>query len=260
MVSNDANPGDFMTLLSNSILSSATGALALCLSLAWVPDARCANGVAPPAPASGSSTASTVTSPTKAAAVPPTRNVTPAPATTRDDSETSSNKVRKTGLQVSEPGSLTSIEGFNVDQATANSLGVAADYALKQGQISKAIKLCRQAIYQNADDVDIHQVYAEALEKKLQSLKTDDISLYNECVKQWLLVFRSDAGEERGVGFRGLGVSAGLFCDEERNVPAKSHLIHLVGRAPRAWESNARYLKVAMKPHTLVAGRMVDTK
>ncbi len=157
-------------------------------------------------------------------------------------------------------GTVTSIEALNVDQSTSGSLGLAADYALKQGQTAKAIRLCQQAIRQDSDDVDIHQVYAQALEQKLMGLKTCDSGLYNECIKEWLVVFRSDAGEERGVGFHSLGVSAGLYSDAERNVPAKTHLIHLVGRAPRPWESNARYLKLAIKPHALVAGKVVEAE
>ena len=246
-----------MTLTFNSSLRSASGTVALCL-FALAPQVRGANTVVPAVSAPNASTVVTAPCATKANAAVPSASKVEVPATR--GAESTSNKVQKTVLEVAEPGTLTSIEGFNVDQATPNSLAVAADYALKQGQVRKAIRLCKQAIYQNADDVYIHQVYAEALEKRLQSLKTDDIALYNECVKEWLLVFRSDAGEERGVGFRGVGVSAGLYSDEERNVPAKSHLIHLVGRAPRAWETNARYLKVAMKPHILVAGRVVDTK
>ena len=141
MISNDPTPGIFMTLTFNSSLRSASGTVALCL-FALAPQVRGANTVVPAVSAPNASTVVTAPCATKANAAVPSASKVEVPATR--GAESTSNKVQKTVLEVAEPGTLTSIEGFNVDQATPNSLAVAADYALKQGQVRKAIEFANK--------------------------------------------------------------------------------------------------------------------
>jgi len=138
--------------------------------------------------------------------------------------------------------------------STADQVG--AEYALEQGQIDQALEMARRSLRKNPDDLETHQRYAEALEAKADK-KPKDVALHNECVKEWLIVLRSEAGEEKGVGFHGIGISAGLYDDMERQQVAKVHLKHLVGRTPHPWETDAKYLAFAQRTNSRVSAKVI---
>ena len=91
-----------------------------------------------------------------------------------------------------------SMDAFNnLGEHTAGSLRMAAEYASSHGDTEKAIKLCEKALDNDYNDIDIHQTYAEALEEKLKTAKNKDQNLLNKCIREWLIVFRTEVGDER---------------------------------------------------------------
>jgi len=133
-----------------------------------------------------------------------------------------------------------------------------AESAVRTRRFDRAIYLTRRALTEKPDDLDLHRVYAQALEGKLVSQRQKDPSLMESCVEQWLTVMRSGVGEEscnnlkNGVG----GVWDFMFRDEERYSLARQHLLKLTGTTPHAWESNTHYMKRALKPS--VKGRLLQ--
>jgi hypothetical protein len=151
-----------------------------------------------------------------------------------------------------------SIGHFVSASDTPTSLSMAAEYAISHEQYDKAIELVRQSLRKNPDDLESHQNYAEALEGKLKD-NPQDITLHNECVKEWLTVLRSEAGEEKGVGFHGVGITAGLYDDYDRQTVARVHLKRLVGRTPRPWEPDEKYLTYAKKTSARVSAKVLKS-
>jgi len=141
------------------------------------------------------------------------------------------------------------------------SLSFLAENSLREGNVDKAIHLLKQALSMDNDDADAHALYAEALERKLRKQDEKDPELFNKCVREWLLVMRNEVGEEKGMNVKGVGVPgiATFYRDEDHNIQARNHLVKLTGSAPRAWETNTKYLKrVLEKPHEMVAGKVVN--
>ena len=158
-----------------------------------------------------------------------------------------------------EQGAVTSIDAVLTGQPTADTLRRVAEYCIKQGQYDKAIKYVQMALNKNYDDNDSHKVYAEALEQKLSTESSRDATVFNQCIKEWLIVMRQEVGDEK-LTFHGLGVpGAGwLFQDENLAIPAKAHLKSLTGFTPKIWETDSRFLKKVLKPEsTEVSGRIL---
>jgi len=158
-------------------------------------------------------------------------------------------------------GTVTSIEAFQIGPQTANSLSRGAEYCVHNEQYDKAIQLSKLAIDKNLDDNEIHQIYAQALEGKLseQVNRDKDPSIYNECVKQWLIVLRQEYGDEK-LSYHGLSIPGmGKFYeDEERVIEARKHLVKLTGCAPKVWETDAKWLKKVLAPsNTSVYGKVM---
>jgi tetratricopeptide (TPR) repeat protein len=145
-----------------------------------------------------------------------------------------------------------------------NSSRALAEYSMHQGQTDKAISLYKKAFEQDPNDLDLHKLYAEALEHKLKSTSpgAKHDALISECARHWLIVLRNEVGEEKGTSFHGIGLPAvGTFYeDDDRHLPAKQHLISLVGRTPHAWETDTKYLKNVLKDQYSVAGTIVSTR
>jgi tetratricopeptide (TPR) repeat protein len=161
-----------------------------------------------------------------------------------------------------EPGTVTSMEAFSqrggIDTPGALLLG--AQYATEMGHYEDAIKICRQALKVDYEDADLHKIFADALEQKLRRQKEPDPTLFNECVREWLIVYRGLVGEDKGMGINGINPLGHLFEDEDRAIPARYHLVKLTGRAPRPWESNMKYLNKVLKPtESTVAGKVLHT-
>ncbi len=159
---------------------------------------------------------------------------------------------------------VTSIEAYTtLGKQTADSLLLGAEYANTQNKYDQAIKLCRQALDKDYNDIDTHQEYAQALENKLRIQTKRDPYLFNECIKQWLIVLRCEAGDENGIGFHGIAVPGlgHIYQDEDRTITARRHLQKLSGSTPKYWETDARFLKrVCQNSSATVKGQVIPKR
>lgn len=142
------------------------------------------------------------------------------------------------------------------------SLTVAAERALKSDKPDKAIELIQRSLELNKEDLEAHMIYAMALERKLSKQATEDPVLFNRCVKEWLSVLRNSYGEEKGETFHGIGIpglNGKWFEDEDRQRPARQHLIKLTGFSPKPWETNEKFLtKVQRSGETSVSAKLIN--
>ena len=159
-------------------------------------------------------------------------------------------------------GYVRSVDAFTHGFATANSLGLAAEYASARGYFNDAVRICKMALSKNDDDLDIHKAYAEALEGKLGQQRDKDPDLMHECVREWLIVLRTERGPEKGLnGKNGLGLPGvnKLYEDEEHSMVAKVHLKSLVGSLPKRKETNDQYMLRTCGPAALnVSGKILN--
>lgn len=156
---------------------------------------------------------------------------------------------------------LTSIQAWSeLPKGNASSMMMSSEYSLRNGYTEQAIKQSRRALQRDPDDIDLHQQLAEALENKIKSQDERDPYLYNECVKEWLMVLRNEVGDEAGMTWHGIGLPKmqTLYQDSARGGVAKAHLIELTGSLPKGWETNAKYLKrIAKDADAHVAGKII---
>ncbi len=142
-------------------------------------------------------------------------------------------------------------------------LGVSSQIqlALRQNKLNRAISLCKQALAKNNDDIDIHKMYAQALESKMANQGEVDELQFDLCIREWLLVMRSEVGEDSGINLAGVG---GFFDflhkDEDGYILAKAHLQRLTGSVPRPWESDNRYIRRVLRLHPSVQGKLLIGK
>ncbi len=156
---------------------------------------------------------------------------------------------------------VTSMDAYsNIGEQTATSLQFAAKYAAKNGHYDKAIRLCQLALDKDYNDMDVHMTYAGALEDKLDGQREKDHELLNKCVREWLIVYRTEVGDEKSLSFHGINPLGHFYEDEDRSMPARAHLVTLTGRAPKPWETDDKYLKWVNRPTTAVAGQLLSTK
>jgi tetratricopeptide (TPR) repeat protein len=172
-----------------------------------------------------------------------------------DESETSSSE-RSPDREYRPVNSIDGIEGPTTDAPGAYARK--AEYCLKQGYIEQAIKLSEKAI-DLRDDPDLHQILAQALEKKWKAQTERDPALFRRCISEWLIVLRQPGGEEdlssHGLAIPGMGK---LYQDEDRKLPAKRHLIQLTGYCPKVWETDTKFLnRVANLTKQSVNGKVV---
>lgn len=158
---------------------------------------------------------------------------------------------------------VQSVEAYEMGEPTTVSLTLQAQHCLKNGYVDKAIKYCQRSINKNYDDAEAHLIYAQALQKKLEQQPIDerDDSVFEKCVKEWLIVLRNEAGMESGSSFRGWQIPglAKEYEDEEHGGQARQALKHLVGTLPKVWETDAKYMRRVCKPGAAaLAGRLVD--
>jgi tetratricopeptide (TPR) repeat protein len=135
-----------------------------------------------------------------------------------------------------------SIEACSNPLESATFYAHKSEYCLQHGYVEQAIKLCQMALSLK-DDPDLHQIYATALERKLNGQDERDETLYLKCVSEWLIVLRQSGGEENlavhGISLPGLEK---LWGDDDRAAPAKQHILKLTGRLPKIWETNQKFL------------------
>jgi tetratricopeptide (TPR) repeat protein len=161
---------------------------------------------------------------------------------------------------VSDHGPISSTDAMQMGEVNTQVLTAAGERNEKAGNYDNAITFYRKALDIDPDDIDVHVHYAQVLEKKLKKSDDSDPSLFNKVVREWLLVMRNEVGEEKGLSFKGVAAPAlgTWYRDEEHNMLAKQHIVKLVGRAPKYWETNTMFLKKVLKPtESSVAGRVV---
>jgi hypothetical protein len=174
-----------------------------------------------------------------------------------EDTQQDISNSDSSGLQTTFPNENM----LELGRVSGDTLMTQAELSLRSRNFDKAIQFARRSIQENGDDSDLHRIYAEALEGKLELQKEKDPSLFRECIEEWLSVMRSGNGEERGLNVKGVGGIGDFFYkDDEHYIIARSHLIRLTGAMPRAWETNNRYLKRVLKPKPGVKGALLDEK
>ena len=135
---------------------------------------------------------------------------------------------------------------------------ISAEMALRSERVDRSIQLARRAMKRDPDDLDVHKALAEALDRKLEYQTDKDPKVFEECVREWLIVLRNGVGMEKGTNFKGLGVFDSLFGDEDTYIIAKQRLKHLTGYVPKPWETNEKYLKRVLRPaETSIRGRIL---
>src|SRR5262249_19521172 len=125
------------------------------------------------------------------------------------------------------PGYVRSIDALNSGFATADSLEIASEYAAAVKNLDQAIALARQALAKCDEDLDVHKALATALELKIAQQKEPDPKLFNECVKEWLIVMRNERGPDRGLtkkNGKGNARMTKLYEDEAYTIPAAIQL------------------------------------
>jgi hypothetical protein len=154
---------------------------------------------------------------------------------------------------------VTSMDAYNETNGhTADSFAMAAEYAYNNGDTKKALKLCEKALNSDNNDIDIHKIYAQALEEQIKNTGDKNHDLLNKCVREWLIVYRTEVGDEKGISYHGIDPFGYLYRDEDRSMLAGSHLVSLTGRVPKIWETDDKYLKWVNRPTTAVAGRILE--
>lgn len=162
---------------------------------------------------------------------------------------------------VLEKGTVSNDNVMIQKDSSALSLMMQADRALKSDKTDRALELIKRSLELNDDDLDAHMSYALTLERKMATQQIENPSLFNQCVKEWLAVLRNKYGEEKNETLGGIGIP-GLdgkeFADEERQGPARHHLVKLTGSAPKLWETDAKYLaRVERHGEATVIGKMI---
>jgi len=146
------------------------------------------------------------------------------------------------------------------DMETAWSLAERARVSLKNGNVTRALSLCKRAMNMDDDDMEIHLIYAEALEAKVQRQAEKDPELFKKCIHEWVLVYRNEVGMEKGMTFKGLNPVGTMFNDDDHGILAKKHLIKLTGYAPKIWETDNHYYTKVFKPaETTVTAKIKST-
>ncbi|MBU6454533.1 MAG: hypothetical protein KGS72_22380 [Cyanobacteria bacterium REEB67] len=143
------------------------------------------------------------------------------------------------------------------DMEHASTVAERARVALKNGNVSRAVVLAKRALKMDDDDIDIHFIYAAALEAKLERQAEKDPEMYKTCVHEWLIVYRNEVGDEKGMTYKGLNVLGTWWNDDARGGTAKKHLKKLVGYVPKAWETDNRFMARVNKPaEATVSGKL----
>jgi hypothetical protein len=121
-----------------------------------------------------------------------------------------------------------------------------AQQALRHRDVDRAVSQMERAIGLAPKDVDVHYFYALSLEAKMKRARFKDEKTFGNCVNSWLKLYRGEVGDEKGLTFKGVGLAAGSFSDDEMAMQGKEHLLSLVGFLPKAWESDKKYVKRAV--------------
>lgn len=129
---------------------------------------------------------------------------------------------------------------------------------LTNGNIDRALKRCREVMARRPLDIDMHCIYAMALEMKLRS-DAYDPSLFDECVREWTHVAKVKVLAHSN-GWDNVGEGEAFVQNHERRELARRHLISLVGRAPKMFESEEAFVSKAIRTSTQVSGKVKQDK
>ena len=158
------------------------------------------------------------------------------------------------------PVSTYNALGRKGEDKNARMLLLQSQLALKNKNIKEAIKFARAASKADPDDLDARVGLAEALYSKVEDEGKDKVApgVFNECLTNWLIVYRNIAGEE-ATSYKGMTVpgASRFFADEDRVLKAKYRIEDLCGRTPKFWESNKRFLKKVLKPVSRIEGEVL---
>lgn len=146
---------------------------------------------------------------------------------------------------------------LELSEVTGQSLLLQAELALRARRTERALELTERGLLKDDQDIDLHRVHAEAIEQKMAKQSAFEACLFNECVREWLLVLRPNKGEEKGLNFCGINPASTFYQDDERQGAAARHLTKLTGRAPKLWETDKRYLKSVLQPLPEVSGKVI---
>ena len=127
---------------------------------------------------------------------------------------------------------------------------------LTDGNVDQAIKLCRRVAARRELDIDMHCMYAMALEMKYRRSEHDP-AVFDECVKEWTHVAKVKILAD-SKGWEHIGDGEVFTQNQERKQMANRHLEGLVGRAPKYFESEKAFVDKAMKVNTAVAGKIKE--
>lgn len=140
-----------------------------------------------------------------------------------------------------------------------------SELALRANDYTRAVKLGKQAVESDPENMQARVALGEALSaylKELDETNADYIPTKNEAIKTWLVVLRNLVGSERGLNIKGVGSPFfnKFFEDENRVVKAKSRIKELCGRTPKFWETNEKFLQKVITVETGVSGKVVEDK
>lgn len=127
---------------------------------------------------------------------------------------------------------------------------------LANGNIDEAIKQCRKVLARRELDVDMHCIYAMALEMKYRRSEHNS-ALFDECVREWAHVAKVKVFAD-SKGWEHIGDGEVFTQNQERKNLARRHLEALVGRAPGYFENEQAYVDKAIKIRTEVAGKLKE--
>ena len=125
---------------------------------------------------------------------------------------------------------------------------------LTNGRIDEAIRRCRKVKARLPLDVDMTCMYALALEMKLRSSEYDP-KIYEECVREWTHVAKFKVIAQSNTWER-VGEGEVFEQNTHRKKMANRHLVGLVGRAPKYFESEESYISKMCDITTKVAGKV----
>jgi hypothetical protein len=143
------------------------------------------------------------------------------------------------------------------DMESAWSVANRARSSLRNGNVSRALALATRAMKMDDDDMDIHLIYAQAMQAKLERQTDRDPDLFKKCIHEWCLVYRNEVGMEKGMTFKGLNIMGNFYNDDEHGNLAKKQLIKMTGYAPKPWETDNHFLARVTKPaETAVSAKL----
>lgn len=129
---------------------------------------------------------------------------------------------------------------------------------LTNGNVDRAIKRCREVMARRPLDIDMHCMYAMSLEMKLRKGQYDS-ALFDECVREWTKVAKVKILAQSN-GWEHVGDGEVFVANQERRDLARRHLISLVGRAPKYFESEEAFVEKAIRTSTQVSGKIKSDK